>query len=582
MILTETQRAAVVTSANVLLTACPGSGKTRAIIAKLLRCVSDIRDTAHRVACITYTNPAVHEIEHRLRTFGTNGDDDYCDISTIHSFCLNNILQPFAWRLEEYAERPQVLPSDSERYAEIVDAVRSDYGLNADSREAFTLLNREPDGTPIVSGDLTEEIALDFWGRLAGEGAIDFPNIVYFSYKLLHDNPRIAEGLASKFKWILVDEFQDTSALQVEILSLIAAHGKSRFFLVGDPHQSIYSFASARPDLMFSFAKQIQAEDNFQLIENFRSSASIVTHAERLCPRQPPMTAVGDDSEFPFEPTYVHSPTAFQAITEEFLPTLAEHGIAPGDAAVLAPSWFKLMPLGRGLREFGIPVVGPGARPYRRTRLIAPLAETICGYLQRPQPQLIPIIERDLFFLIGTATGRRPYRIFSYAGRCIVCRLLSIGRELREESESGVAWLRQAAINISTELTRNDLLPNSCGNALIDSVAEMEQDMQRNGVDLNNLTVEELGLFACPDTSLKLLTMHSSKGREFDAVALVDLHERRIPNRWAIDDEDAMAEAKRLLYVAATRAKKVLMYVTDKDNDWHRPSRFLVQDLGVC
>jgi DNA helicase-2/ATP-dependent DNA helicase PcrA len=110
----------------------------------------------------------------------------------------------------------------------------------------------------------------------------------------------------------------------------------------------------------------------------------------------------------------------------------------------------------------------------------------------------------------------------------------------------------------------------------------MEQDMQRNGVDLNNLTVEELGLFACPDTSLKLLTMHSSKGREFDAVALVDLHERRIPNRWAIDDEDAMAEAKRLLYVAATRAKKVLMYVTDKDNDWHRPSRFLVQDLGVC
>jgi DNA helicase II / ATP-dependent DNA helicase PcrA len=584
MNLTPVQREAVTCQANVLLTACPGSGKTRAIIAKILRSIPAIRDTAHRIACITYTNAAVHEIEHRLRAFGSNGDEDYCDISTIHSFCLHNILCPFSWRLAEFPDKPVVLASDSERYGEIVDEVRDAYGLNAKSKEEFSLLSREPDGAPVVSdgGLVTAEIALDFWARLQNEGAIDFPNIVYFSYRLLADNPSIAKGLACKFRWILVDEFQDTTALQVEILALIAAENRSTFFLVGDPHQSIYSFASARPDLMYSFAEAIDAEQNFELLDNFRSSAHIVLHAELLCTRTPPMEAVGENADFEHQPQYVAAQTVFQAITEEFLPLLADHGIGNGEAAILAPSWFKLMPLGKLLREYGIPVVGPGARPYKRSRLIAPLAESICGYLQKKNPSLIAVIERDLFFLISNATGRQPYRIFSYAGRCLVCRLITIGRELREAGGGGVTWLRQAAQLYTVELITHEFLPRSCVNRLSESVADMESDMEKNGADLQNLSVEDLGLFACPDSSLKLLTMHSCKGREFDAVALIDLHERTLPS-WRCDNNpDALAEARRLMYVATTRAKKVLMYITDKEKNRNQPSRFLVNVLKVC
>lgn len=581
MRLTGAQREAVASPGNVLLTACPGSGKTRAIIAKILRCVPEVRETARRIACITYTNAAVHEIEHRLRMYGVCGDEDLCEVSTIHSFCLNHVLRHFYWRLPEYESEPKVLPSDSERYGELVDELRHEHGLPAESREAFTLLNREPDGKPLVGNGLTAEIAIEFWGRLQAEGAIDYPNIVYFSYYLLREYPSIAQGLACKFPWILVDEFQDTSALQVEILSLIAAQAKSHFFLVGDPHQSIFGFSNARPELMYSFAKSIQAEQSIALLENFRSSKAIVEHAERLCPRKPPMTAAGEHVEFPHYPTYVHAPKAFQAITEEFLPLLEKHDIQQGSAAILAPSWFKLMPLGRGLREYGIPVVGPGARPYRRSRLIAPLAESICGYIERPSPHLILVIEKNLYFLVSEITGRQQFHIFTYSGRVLVCRLLSIARELRAENIGGVEWLRKAAERFAVELVRENYLPSVSSTLLSESVREMEEDMVRNRVDVANLTIEELGLFACPDTSLKLLTMHSSKGREFDAVALVDLHEGGIPSRHATTSA-AIAEQRRLLYVAATRARKILLYVTDTERHWHRPSRFLVNDLKVC
>jgi len=216
MKLTQEQREAVEYERNALVVACPGSGKTRTIVAKLLQCVATVRETARRIACITYTNAAVHEIESRLRTLGAMGDEELCEISTIHSFCLTEILRPFAWRLESYPNGFEVLCPDDDRYRHFVDEVREVHGLDSRETDNFPLLNRAPDGTPILTGSLTRASALDFWGRLREQNFIDFPNIVYESYRLLIEYPRIAQGLACKLAWILVDEFQDTSALQIQ------------------------------------------------------------------------------------------------------------------------------------------------------------------------------------------------------------------------------------------------------------------------------------------------------------------------------------------------------------------------------
>lgn len=89
------------------------------------------------------------------------------------------------------------------------------------------------------------------------------------------------------------------------------------------------------------------------------------------------MNAIGETADFPIEPEHIHTPTALEAITDHFLPLLEEHNISLGKAAILAPWWQHLIPVARALRGFDVPVFGPGARPYKRSRLFAVLAEQL-------------------------------------------------------------------------------------------------------------------------------------------------------------------------------------------------------------
>lgn len=585
MRLTDQQKRAVHREhAHALLTACPGSGKTRVIVAKLLRCIDEVRGTARRIACITYTNAAVYEIEARLRRYGRVGDDDYYLVSTIHAFCLNEVLRHFYWYIPAYSEGFCVAPPDSDIFVATAQRVCRAHGITyAKVAEHFELLNRQPTGQPIVAAgsDLSAEAVQEFWTSLSDAGYLDFPNIVYLAYNLMHSHDFIARAVSCRFAWLLVDEFQDTSALQVEILKLIAAYGHTRFFLVGDPLQSIFGFAGARPDLMDTFAEHIVTGEPLELTGNFRSSDRIIAHAERLCPRVPSMVGSGPHASCEIEPAYHHVNEPFDAITDYFLPALEEHGIPFGRAAILAPWWIKLLFLGRQLRDYGVPIVGPGARPYKRSHLFALLAENICACIEWPSANLIPVIEKELFNLILQVCGKPNLAVCSYAGRVCVYRLLEEGRRLRLITEGAIDWLQQAAQVYGELLSVSGFLPASVSELLTQSVDEMQADMVRNKVDVANLAVADLGLFANPKESLKLLTMHRAKGREFDAVAIVDMHDGRVPH-YSAETEEEVDEGRRLLYVAITRAKRVLMYVTDQENWRNRPSRFLGDEgIGV-
>ncbi|WYX28382.1 UvrD-helicase domain-containing protein [Achromobacter denitrificans] len=125
MKLTEEQRKAVECESSVFLTACPGSGKTRVITAKLGRCLEQVESSPRGVACITYTNAAVHEIEARVRRSLSVREAWALDISTIHSFCLNNIFRPYSHRLPHFQQGFKVIGQDSEEFEELVAETRS-------------------------------------------------------------------------------------------------------------------------------------------------------------------------------------------------------------------------------------------------------------------------------------------------------------------------------------------------------------------------------------------------------------------------------------------------------------------------
>jgi DNA helicase-2/ATP-dependent DNA helicase PcrA len=586
MKLTNEQKTAVNCPGNLLLTACPGSGKTRVIVSKLVRCVDELRGTPRSAACITYTNTAVHEVEHRLRSHIQLGDDTNFDVCTIHSFCLNYIFRPFRHHIRGYERGASVLTQDSPEFLRFVDAACADHGrynLGFSDYEAFAHLQIDASGKPIgpsiSSGAVRVQEAELYWKLLQRNGFVDFCLILYFSLKLLREHPEIADHLASKFAWLLIDEFQDTTDLQVEILSLVAERNRTRFFLVGDLFQSIFGFAGAKPELAGIFAKRINARIDLTLTGNFRSSARIVRQSELLLPRRPPMRAVGVHKDAPHDPVHKVGTSAFQIITDEFLPALVGLRIPVGEAAVLAPAWFTLFPLGRQLRRFGVSVVGPGARPYRRNRVFAPLAEQICGYLVEQNPEAIPGIERALFNLVLDLTCKPQFSIFSYEGRTVIFRLLREARRLQTLGR-GMAWLESAAAAFADILVAAEYLTVDQALRMRNSVQEMKQDMKANKVDLTNLTLDDIGVYANPKAALKLSTLHNAKGREFQAVAMIDLHEGRIPDYRAKTPEDCEA-ARRLFYVGMTRAERYLLYVTDT-SDWrNRSSRFLRAGTGV-
>ena len=585
--LTFEQKNAVRCDDDLMLTACPGSGKTRVIISKLSRAIDQVRNTPRAVACITYTNAAVHEIEARLRYHIQPGDDAYYDICTIHSFCLNHIFRPFCHLIDGYKKGFRVLTPDSAEFEQHVTAVCAQHGrynLTFKDFEEFTQLRVSLDGKPTGSalerGALTPALANAYWKRIREAGFIDFPNIIYYSLMLFRERLEILSYVSAKFAWILVDEFQDTTDLQVEILFLIAGAERTRFLLVGDPYQSIFRFSGARPDLAGEFAERIDARTDMQLSGNFRSSPPILAHANLLYPREPPMEAVGRAREFTEIPLWRHGTSAFEVITDYFLPALEGLDIPVGEAAILAPTWFSLFPLGRRLREYGVSIVGPGARPYRRSRQFAALAEQVCGYLMESRPDSIGGVKRTLFNTLLDVTGRAYFDIFSYQGRVVVFHLLDRARELHDIHIGGVTWLEAAADAFSRVLVDHEYLNQEEQDIFAMSVEEMKADMRNNKVDLANLAIEDLGIYASPDSALKLSTLHNAKGREYQAVAMIDLHEGRIPFYQAKSAED-LEEAKRLFYVGVTRAKRFLLYATDDSERRNGPSRFLYAGTGV-
>ncbi len=580
MKLTTEQKNAVRCEDNVLITACPGSGKTRVIISKLVRVMEEVRNTPRMVGCITYTNTAVHEIETRLRHHAQPGDENFYDIGTIHSFCLNHIFRPFCHFLVGYKQGFKVLTPDSEEFARYVASTRERFGRNSatfSDIDEFVNLRISPDGEPVGGcidrGTITPGMARSFWETVHRAGYVDFANIIYYSLLLLRDRPEVLNYVASRFAWILVDEFQDTSDLQVDILTLIADRGQTRFFLVGDPLQSIFRFAGARPELTYDFAGRIGARTDLPLSGNFRSSQPIVDHAELIFARTPPMEALGPARAYTEQPQWRHGRSPFEVLTGYFLPALEALGISYGNAAVLASSWFPLFPLGRQLREYGISIAGPGARPYKRRTLFAPLAEQVCGYLMESNPDAIVEIERTLFNTLLDMTGRANFDVFSYRGRIVVFRLLEKGKELYEKHTGAVAWLEAAANAFSCVLVDAEYITERERRLFAASVEEMRSDMQRNTKDWANLVIADLGIYASPYAALKLSTLHYAKGREYDAVAMIDLHEGKIPHYYS-RSADEIEEHKRLFYVGVTRARRFLLYVTDKSGR-KGPSRFL-------
>jgi DNA helicase-2/ATP-dependent DNA helicase PcrA len=168
MRLTDEQRNAVGDAGNVCLVSRPGSGKTRVIVAKLLRCIDSVVDTTRRVACITHTNAAADEIDSRLRETCFGNEDKYYDVATIHGFALQNILRRFHQLLPELQNGYTILTPDAEAYPAKAKELLRAYGIKKIGPEEFERIQRAPNGTPFPLDTLPADLQTDWCKGLYG------------------------------------------------------------------------------------------------------------------------------------------------------------------------------------------------------------------------------------------------------------------------------------------------------------------------------------------------------------------------------------------------------------------------------
>ena len=310
---------------------------------------------------------------------------------------------------------------------------------------------------------------------------------------------------------------------------------------------------------------------DFNLLSNWRSSARVVQVADALCPRDEAMEAVGPDRHHPTRPSLriANSPT--DAVVGGFLQLLEREGIGIGQAAVLAPAWYMLFPIARELRRLGVAVSGPGSRPYnRRGRLLTGLLENVCACIPATRPDLLRRIQFELFTLIQNAVGEARYEVWERPGRLAAVQMIFRGRELKEMHHSAIPWILDASEAFLDVLKQQGLLGERGESTVRDAASSIVTDIRSNrDIDPDDLTVDDIGTFANPDGSMKLLTFHAAKGREFDAVCAIELQEGSFPHPRG--DED---KSRRVLYVAVTRPRKVLMLTHRRGST---PCRFLTE-----
>ena len=338
--LTEHQLRAVRPERDIFLTACPGSGKTRAGGVRVAR----LADDGLRVAACSYTNVGVEQIRRVLaRDLGISLGPRHF-VGTLHSFLLRYVLYPFGHLVTGSQGSPRLISDD---------AAWPDITFNNDNRVRLPLwrFRFRPDGSlcvrsvpprfkhkPEDAAAIGQADALRLKANYArASGLVSFDDAMYWSMRVLLDHPDLAAAVAGRFDELLVDEAQDTSELQLACLQALCATDRlGSLTLIGDLEQSICSYTGASRSGCEQLAEQ-RGLQPVELRENHRSSQRICDVAVHFCSRPEPDRAVGEDAAHPWEPELLLYPKDQPAeAVAAFRSRLDVLGHDAADAAVLA------------------------------------------------------------------------------------------------------------------------------------------------------------------------------------------------------------------------------------------------------
>lgn len=552
------REAALALVGPVRIVAGPGTGKTRTITHRIAYGVRTGVYDPDRVLALTFTNRAAGELRGRLAQLRV----PTVQARTFHSAALRQL--SYFWPHTIGGDAPRVISSKSRFVAEAAERVGArldpagvrDVAEHLERRKVLELTMAEH-AERLERGELAPPARLDARRTIALAEAyeqlkeerrvLDFEDVLLATAGMLETEAWVTQQVREQYRFYVVDEYQDVSPLQHRLLRLWLGT-RRELCVVGDPAQTIFSFTGATSRYLIDFERDFPDARTVRLDENYRSTSAVIGAANALAARIPhSVQLVRAEGEAPErrEPAPVLDEYPDEAAEAQGIASRIAAAIAAGEPAasiaVLVRTNAQSAPIERALQDAGVQyrVAGGGSffrRPEVRAAIAGCAAAVVAGQDHgKPLFQAVSDVLRDR----GWTVSPPP-----------------------EPGELQEAWRSLDAIVRLADAAA----PGT-------TLAEFAADLQLRARLQHEPTLE----------AVTVATIHTAKGLEWDRVLVAGLVEGRLPTAQALDDDELVAEERRLLYVAITRARRELHLswapLVRRDGSSAPASRF-VAELG--
>jgi DNA helicase-2/ATP-dependent DNA helicase PcrA len=624
--LNEAQREAVTaTQEPLLVLAGAGSGKTRVLVHRVAWLIQVEHVSPYGILAVTFTNKAAGEMRTRIEQLvgvPTRG----MWVGTFHG--LAHRLLRAHWQEAGLPQSFQVLDADDQYRVirRILKAMELDesrwpprqmqWFINSRKDEGQRPQHIEHKGDPFVRQQLAVYQAYE--EQCQRSGLVDFAELLLRAHELWLHHPELLAHYQQRFQHILVDEFQDTNAIQYAWLRVLAGSA-ARITIVGDDDQSIYGWRGARVENLQRFARDFPGARTMRLEQNYRSTAVILKAANALIAHNDGrlgknLWTEGGDGE-PIQLYAALNEQDEARFVVEHIQSLIEQGSPRSDVAVLYRSNAQSRVFEERLLQTGIPYrVYGGLRFFERQEIKDALAylrlcqnraddasfdrivnhpprgigeRTLAEVRDRARLDKVSLWAAGHALVQGNALGGRARNALAAFFQLIerVAGAMS-GLELQEQVEHVVE-----ASGLKEHYAKEK---GEKGQARLENLDELINAAREFGYESDDEPMEPLAAFLANaaleagegqaeqwQDCVQLMTLHSAKGLEFDHVFLCGLEEGLFPHQRSVEEAGRLEEERRLCYVGITRARRrlVLSYAEHRrlhgNDNYCMPSRFI-------
>ncbi|QCZ36615.1 ATP-dependent helicase [Mycoplasma nasistruthionis] len=617
-----------------------GSGKTRVLTRKVAYLINELGIAPNHILALTFTNKAANEMKERILQYCAKKYEDALTISTFHSFCLS-VLRKHSRAI---GYRNNFLVIDEEDKKKVIEAIyqKLDYTTNdMDYKSIMEYISHAKNEGHKSAHDVADElnqkitdlvpsVYQEYLNQLTTSGTVDFDDLIGLTLLLFDTHPEIAEIYKNKFEYILIDEFQDTSAMQYRIIKHIIGKN-THLTIVGDPDQTIFNWRGADINLILDFEKEFPNAKTVILKHNYRSTQNILTAANLLISKN--VNRVNKDAITNAEPgPEIEYNRAFSPEDEarwviQKINELKKQKNQLKSMAILYRSNYYARPFEEALLEANINYkVFNSIRFFNRAEIKDTIAflRTIVEGTDIPFLRIINVPSRGIgkVYLERITEGAskaettileyliKNYKKLKVPEKVIVENIfpfLKLIVKAKKELISGQkihkvlnTFLKEVGYykHISNNNTQRGTAEENV-KELLNSIQNWHEEHPEGTVQdyLNMVTL--LSVSDEYDNSpnyVSMMTIHSAKGLEFDNIFIVGLSEGVLPSYRVLDplsnsksivkkNKDTIEDERRLAYVAVTRAKNKLflsdsrgkLFGTGKEKV---PSRFLTE-MGI-